>query len=103
MKPAERLGKTGLLDNEGLNGKLRRVAHVVVFMVLSVLVSLMLRSWSVDWKWVLLVFVWRLLDEATKPLVDGRLFAWLDVGLNVVGRVIGTVAATVPDVLHLVG
>lgn len=85
MKPSEMLG------NETWNRKLRRAAHVVVFLVLSVLVLLMLRSWSVDWKWVFLIFLWCLLDEATKPLVDGRHFAWFDAGLNIVGCVIGVV------------
>ncbi len=91
MKLAEMIGKTGLLGDEELNGKLRRVAHVVVFLVLSVLVSLMLRSWCVDWRFVLLVFVWCFADEVSKIFVDGRHFAWFDVGLNVVSCVIGVV------------
>lgn len=80
-----------MIGNEDLNGGLRRAAHVVVFLILSVLLSLTLRGFGADWKWVFLIFLWCLLDEATKPLVDGRHFAWFDVGLNVVGCVIGVI------------
>ena len=80
------------LGDENLNGWLRRAAHVVVFLVFSVLLSLCLRAWDVDWRFVFLVCIWAVVDEATKPLVDGRHFAWFDVGLNEVGCLIGILA-----------
>ena len=42
--------------------------------------SLWLTAGTIVWGWA---------DEATKPLVQGRHFSWLDVGLNVLGIVIG--------------
>ncbi|MCD7785701.1 MAG: VanZ family protein [Oscillospiraceae bacterium] len=83
------------LGNRDLNGWLRRVAHVVVFFVLAVLISLTLWSWSLDWWLALLVMIWAVVDEATKPLVDGRHFAWIDVGLNECGSLIGIVIGAV--------
>lgn len=78
-----------ILGNTELNGFLRRAAHVVVFLVLSVLVSVCLRSWDIDWRCIGIVFLWCFIDEATKPLINGRHFAWFDVWLNVVGAVLG--------------
>lgn len=79
-----------ILGNTELNGFLRRAAHVVVFMVLAVLVSMCLKSWYIDRRYIGIVFLWCFIDEATKPLIKGRHFAWFDVGLNVIGAVIGT-------------
>lgn len=90
MRLAEILGNIGMLGNTELNGFLRRAAHVVVFLVLTVLASMCLRSYGFDQRWISLIFLWCFIDEATKPLIKGRHFAWFDVGLNVVGAVIGT-------------
>ena len=79
------------LGNEEWNGWLRRAAHVALFLVLAVLVSVTLKYWDADWRLVFLVLVWAVVDEATKPLIEGRHFAWFDVGLNEVGSVIGIV------------
>lgn len=79
------------LGNENLNGWLRRAAHVVLFLVLAVLPSFTIAAWDLDWRFVFLVLGWAVVDEATKPLVDGRHFAWFDVGLNEVGSLIGIV------------
>lgn len=90
LKLAEFLGNTGLSADLGeLNGWLRRAAHVVVFLVFSVLLSLCLRAWDADWRFVFLVLIWAVVDEATKPLIEGRHFAWFDVGLNEVGSAVG--------------
>lgn len=84
-----------LLGITDLNGILRKIAHVVTFAVLAVLVSLCLRAWDVEsssslyWRFVFLVFLWTIIDEATKPLIPSRHFAWFDVGLNFVGVGIG--------------
>ena len=40
------------------------------------------------WKMAAAV-VWSFADEATKPLIPGRHFSWIDVGLNLVGCVPG--------------
>ncbi len=82
----------GLLGDIALDGFLRKLAHVVLFLVFSILLSITLRGFGADWKWALLVFLWAVVDEATKPLVVGRHFAWLDVGLNEIGVAIGVIA-----------
>lgn len=63
---------------------LRKAAHVVMFTVLAMLVSLSFPTWCL---W--LVVGWCIVDEATKPLVPGRHFSWLDVGLNLLGTTVG--------------
>lgn len=90
---AEDLGK--LLpseDPERLNALLRKTAHVVVFAVLAVLSLL---TWQAAGKrpagygiWAALL-LWCLGDEATKRMVPGRHFSWLDTGLNVLGVLVG--------------
>ena len=39
--------------------------------------------------------VWSYADEATKPLIQGRHFSWFDVGLNLLGTVIGGLVVAV--------
>ena len=87
--------KLSFLDSDIniLNGRLRRLAHVVVYAVLTVLLGTTLElgghsSWLTAG-----AIVWA--DEATKPLVQGRHFSWLDVGRNVLGIAIGMVIAVV--------
>ena len=83
--------KLSFLDTDinVLNGKLRRIAHVVVFAVLTILLGMTLRMGGMPLWWLLTVFVWSYVDEATKPLIQGRHFSWFDVGLNLLGTVIG--------------
>lgn len=83
-------------DTESLNGVLRKAAHVVTFAVLSALLEITLTAG----KWtafrpgifaILLAWCWG--DEATKRLVPGRHFSWLDVGLNALGALLGGTGA----------
>ena len=85
--------KLSFLDSDMniLNGRLRRMAHVVVYAVLAVLLGITLEL-SGHSPWLTAgAIVWAWADEATKPLVQGRHFSWLDVGRNVLGIVIGMV------------
>ena len=84
-------------DMHQLNGKLRRAAHIIVFAVLTVLVLLTMMVGEITDRWiaVCLICLWAWLDEATKPLVQGRHFQWMDVGLNLIGVGIGCVVMTV--------
>lgn len=85
--------KLSFLDSDIniLNGRLRRMAHVVVYAVLAVLLGITLEL-SGHSPWLTAgAIVWAWADEATKPLVQGRHFSWLDVGRNVLGIVIGMV------------
>ncbi|MCD7892581.1 MAG: VanZ family protein [Erysipelotrichaceae bacterium] len=72
-------------DIEELNIKLRKLAHIFVFFILSVLVLLTVKSWYV----LIVLCVWAFVDEATKPWIQGRHFSLFDVSLNLVGVVIG--------------
>ena len=83
--------KLSFLDTDVnvLNGKLRRLAHIVVFAVLMILLGMTLRIGGMPLRWLLTVVVWSYVDEATKPLIQGRHFSWFDVGLNLLGTVIG--------------
>lgn len=75
-----------------LNSRLRRLAHVMVYAVLTVLLAITLKLGGY-FPWLTAgAIVWAWADEATKPLVQGRHFSWLDVGLNVLGIVIGMIA-----------
>lgn len=80
-------------DLETINFLLRKAAHVVVFAVLAILASGTAAAIGapVPPAWVYgLLAVWCWGDEATKPLVPGRHFSWLDVGLNGAGVALGS-------------
>lgn len=91
---AEHLSFLGA-DVNALNGKLRRLVQVVVFLVLTVLLGLNLHFGGLPMLWLLIAPVWSYVDEATKPLIQGRHFSWFDVGLNLIGTVIGAVMVLV--------
>ena len=76
-------------DINELNGRLRRIAHIVVFAVLTVLLGLTLQLGELPIGWIGIVTVWSYVDEATKPRIQGRHFSWFDVELNLVGTFIG--------------
>ena len=78
---------------EAINCLLRKAAHVLVFAVLAILASgaAVAPGTSAPPAWVYgLLVVWCWGDEATKLLVPGRHFSWLDVGLNGAGVVLGS-------------
>ena len=82
------------VDAGVLNGKLRRIAHVIVFAVLMVLLGMTLQAGEMQIGklpvWIMAFpVIWSYADEATKPLIQGRHFSWFDVGLNLLGTVIG--------------
>lgn len=76
-------------DVSMLSGRLRRLAHVVVFSVFTILLGITL--WLGRYPFWPLGFTaaWSYIDEATKPLIQGRHFSWFDVGLNLLGAAIG--------------
>lgn len=85
--------KLSVLDSDinFLNGRLRRLAHVVVYAVLTVLLAITLKLGGYSLWLTAGTIVWGWADEATKPLVQGRHFSWLDVGRNVLGIALGMV------------
>lgn len=89
--------KLSFLDSDIniLNGRLRRLAHVVVYAMLTVLLAITLKLGGYS-PWLTAgIIVWAWADEATKPLVQGRHFSWFDVALNVLGIAIGMVIVEV--------
>lgn len=79
------------VETETLNYILRKLAHVAVFAVLTVLLSMTVHAGRLS-RWIAAFpFVWSYIDEATKPLIEGRHFAWDDVGLNEIGCLIGII------------
>ena len=85
--------KLSFLDSDinFLNGRLRRLAPVVVYAVLTVLLAITLKLGGYSLWLTAGTIVWGWADEATKPLVQGRHFSWLDVGRNVLGIALGMV------------
>ena len=67
------------------NGKLRRIAHIVVFAVLTILLGLTIYFGGLPIWLHVIVIVLSYVDEATKPWIRGRHFSWFDVGLNLIG------------------
>lgn len=76
-------------DVDVVNGWLRRLAHVVVFAVFTVLLGLTLRFGELPLWLLAFTAVWSYADEATKPWIEGRHFSWPDVGLNLIGAAVG--------------
>ena len=76
-------------DIEEINRYLRKIAHIVVFAVFTVLFCKTMELAKLPLWTMSLVYVFVILDEATKPLVKGRHFSFYDVVLNLTGALIG--------------
>ena len=80
-------------DISKLNKQLRRSAHVILFTVLTILLTGTLSMAKVSAAGMavglILSAFWAWADEATKPLIQGRHFSWFDVRLNWIGIGIG--------------
>ena len=76
-----------------LNGRLRRAAHVVIYAVLVIFLSVTLELGGYSQCFLGAAVIWAWADEATKPLVKGRHFSWFDVGLNILGIMLGMIIA----------
>lgn len=66
-------------------GLLRRLAHVLLFAALSATVGL-----GFGWYGMTAAFIWSFLDELTKIPIPGRHCSASDIGLNLLGVVVGT-------------
>lgn len=81
------------VKTEALNACLRKTAHPVLFAGLAVLTGLALQSAGSRAGLLpagIAQLLWCWGDEATKRMVPGRHFSWLDVGLNAVGTLLGS-------------
>lgn len=76
-------------DKEKLHKILRRSAHIILFGVFSLLFTLTLHSFSLSLYFLAFPFLYSWADEATKVFSPGRHFSWFDVGLNIIGTILG--------------
>ena len=80
-----------LPDTETLHANLRRYAHIILFAVFTFLFTLTLHNSHYPYYFLVFPLLYTWADEATKVFIPGRHFSWFDVGLNLIGVVIGVV------------
>ena len=80
-------------DVQEINRYLRKMAHIAVFAVFAILFCITLRIADLPLWTMSLVYIFTVIDEATKPLIKGRRFSISDVMLNVTGTTLGVLAA----------
>jgi len=87
-------------DMDKLNRCLRKIAHIALFWVFTILLGMTL-MFGVLPEWPLLfAAVWSYADEATKPWIQGRHFSWIDVVLNLIGVMFGCFVLWIIYVTH---
>ncbi len=76
---------------EIVNMWLRKIAHVFVFFVLTILVIVTMKVNQNAYYIYAIIFIclWAFVDEATKLKIQGRHFSLFDVGLNLIGVIMG--------------
>ena len=82
-------------DIEEIDRYLRKIAQIVVFAVFTILYCMTVRIAELQIWTMSLVYLFTVVDEATKPLIKGRNFSWYDVILNVAGASIGVLLVMV--------
>ena len=68
---------------------LRSACHYMFFFLLTFCCGVSLVLWEKPLWWLLLIFPLCWLDEASKPMIIGRHFSWIDVGKNAAGAAAG--------------
>ena len=76
-------------DTETLHSNLRRYAHIILFAIFSFLYTLTFHNFHYPYYFLVFPLLYTWADEATKVFIPGRHFSWFDVGLNLIGVVIG--------------
>lgn len=64
---------------------LRSACHYMFFFLITFCCGVSLVLWEKPLWWLLLIFPLCWLDEASKPMIIGRHFSWVDVGKNAAG------------------
>ena len=82
-------------DVQEINRYLRKMAHIAVFAVFAILFCITLRIADFPVWTMSLVYIFTIVDEATKPLIRGRHFGIYDVMLNIAGTSIGVLVAMI--------
>lgn len=70
---------------------LRSACHYTFFFLITFCFGMSLVLWEKPVWWVLFIFVLCWLDEASKPMIIGRHFSWIDVGKNAIGALGGMI------------
>lgn len=70
---------------------LRSACHYAFFFLITFCFGMSLVLWEKPVWWVLFIFVLCWLDEASKPMIIGRHFSWIDVGKNAIGALGGMI------------
>ena len=79
-------------DTEAVNAWLRRYAHVFLFSIMTILILMTLSAGGIHpLIGVPFLYLLSLMDEATKPFIQGRHYHWDDVKLNMAGVTIGCI------------
>ena len=78
-------------DTETLYANLRRYAHIILFAIFTFLFTLTLHNFHYPYYFLAFQLLYTWADEATKVFIPGRHFTLFDVGLNLIGVVIGVV------------
>ena len=78
-------------DTETLYANLRRYAHIILFAIFTFLFTLTLHNFHYPYYFLAFQLLYTWADEATKVFIPGRHFSLFDVGLNIIGVVIGVV------------
>lgn len=70
---------------------LRSACHYVLFFLITICCGVSLVLWEKPLWWMLFILPLCWLDEASKPLIMGRHFSWIDSGKNAIGAIAGMV------------
>ena len=70
---------------------LRSACHYVLFFLITICCGVSLVLWEKPLWWLLFILPLCWLDEASKPLIMGRHFSWIDSGKNAIGAIAGIV------------
>ena len=70
---------------------LRSACHYVLFFLITICCGVSLVLWEKPLWWLLFILSLCWLDEASKPLIMGRHFSWIDSGKNAIGAIAGMV------------
>ena len=78
-------------DTDTLHSNLRHYAHIILFAVFTFLFTLTIQNFNYPYYFLAFPILYTWADETTKVFIPGRHFSRFDVGLNLIGVVIGVV------------
>lgn len=79
---------------------LRSACHYLLFFLFTVCCGVSLVLWEKPLGWMLLIFVFCWADEASKPMIAGRHFSWIDTGKNATGAALGMIVTLIVSIIQ---